>query len=83
MLRSRTAHSPEVVLVVVIIVVVALGIMIGYAMRQREELADAKDEIEALTAEDRQLRDKIAELQAMNKAHEFSLEMVLNETDES
>lgn len=77
---------------VIIVLVGALGIILGYAARQREELIEARglgkkqaeltkaqdalkkreERIEFLTLENITLRDT-------NRAHETTLQMVLNE----
>jgi hypothetical protein len=63
-------------MVAIILLVVVLGIVVGYAARQREELHEHADRIESLLLENENLRRD-------NKAHESSMEMLLVEIDKS
>lgn len=62
--------------VTIAILVTVLGIVVGYATRQREELRETHDRIERLLAENERLRATV-------KSHEFSLEMVLGEIEKT
>lgn len=61
-------------MVTIIVLVVVLGIVVGYAARQREELLTTQDRVEELLIEN-------ADLKGTVRSCEFSLEMVLNEIE--
>lgn len=61
-------------IIVIIMLVLALGVLLGYAARQRQDLEEHADRIERLLLENEGLR-------CDNRAHETSLTMVLGELD--
>jgi hypothetical protein len=61
---------------IIIGLVAVLGIVVGYAARQREDLLTAQMLNEELTLEN-------ADLRQHNKSHESSLNLLLTEIDKS
>lgn len=61
---------------IIVLMLVVLGIVVGYAARQRQELLEKADKIEGLLLENENLRRD-------NRAHEGNLEMLVAELDKS
>lgn len=67
--------------IAIIVLVVVLGIVVGYAAGQREALLDSQETMRDLTAENIELNSENDDLRDKNKAHEFSLEMLIEEVE--
>lgn len=61
------------------IILVFLGVCIGYAAHQTLELIEARHEISGCRQEELRLSDTIATLRAEVKAHETTLNMIMEE----
>ena len=84
-------------LIALIALVLVLGVVAGYTLRlwlelrqRKDEIADLNDFVEGQQVELSKARNKNAALERendglvhMNRSHEFSLEMLLNEMEKS
>lgn len=70
-------------LIIIILLVAALGVIGGYAVRQRQTLRENADTIQEQAAENERLVRENESLGRDKRDHENSLEMVLNELGKS
>ena len=65
--------------ITLVILAVLTGLFAGYATHQRQELADAQDELQTLRIENKKQAVFIATLKTDIRAHETSIEMIMGE----